>query len=286
MKLLYQGTAAAEGIPALFCECEACQTARKLGRNGVRLRAGALLDGRIKLDFGPDCYQQMLESGINYASIHTVLITHSHEDHLAETQLALRRPPYAHVISTDKRMTIYGNAAVGEKLKPLIRDDTQFVQVRPFEPFDVEGYTVIALNAVHCIKQDDPSSYPVTHEGTAYGRREEAFIYLIEKDGKRLLYAHDTDLFTPENMEFLCGKRLDLVSLDCTNGYLLSRWVGHMSAADDLLMRDRLTAQRSADSNTVFVANHFSHNGYPGEEKLKELLPGFVIARDGLEVEF
>ena len=34
MKLTYLGTAAAEGLPALFCNCEFCQKARELGVGG------------------------------------------------------------------------------------------------------------------------------------------------------------------------------------------------------------------------------------------------------------
>ncbi len=39
MKLKYLGTAAAEGIPALFCRCEMCAYARKAGGKG-RFDAG------------------------------------------------------------------------------------------------------------------------------------------------------------------------------------------------------------------------------------------------------
>ena len=121
MKLLYLGTAAAEAIPALFCECEACQKARSLGRAGVRGRAGSLLAGVLKIDFGPDSYRQMLDNGLSYAKIHSVLITHTHEDHLAVDELALRRQVTAHIHTEPKLMTVYGNAAVGEKLRSVVQ---------------------------------------------------------------------------------------------------------------------------------------------------------------------
>jgi phosphoribosyl 1,2-cyclic phosphodiesterase len=34
MKLNFLGTAAAEGFPAIFCNCEYCKEARKLGVGG------------------------------------------------------------------------------------------------------------------------------------------------------------------------------------------------------------------------------------------------------------
>ncbi|MBQ8533797.1 MAG: hypothetical protein IJ462_03090 [Clostridia bacterium] len=52
MKIKYLGTAAAEGIPALFCQCETCEKARKTGI--IRSRAQAIIDDCILLDFGPD----------------------------------------------------------------------------------------------------------------------------------------------------------------------------------------------------------------------------------------
>ena len=54
MKLQFLGTSAAEGIPALFCNCPACQYAYKTGGKEIRMRAGAMLDDVIKIDFGPD----------------------------------------------------------------------------------------------------------------------------------------------------------------------------------------------------------------------------------------
>ena len=38
MKIKYLGTAAAEAIPALFCTCDVCRKARKVGGRELRLR--------------------------------------------------------------------------------------------------------------------------------------------------------------------------------------------------------------------------------------------------------
>lgn len=285
MKLLYLGTAAAEGIPALFCECECCKKARLLGAAGVHTRSGAMLDGTFKIDFGPDSYKQMLDNGLNYAYVHSVLVTHSHEDHLDVDELQLRRGTFAQIFTTEKLMTVYGNERVGEKVKRHECEYFRFQPLKPFETVQIEGYGVTPLEAVHCISKDS-GLYPVIHEGTQYFRSEEAFIYLIEKGGKRLLYGHDTAKLTQKNLDFLKGKRLDLVSLDCTNGYLDVKWVGHMGAKDNLLMKERLIANGSADDKTIFVASHFSHNGYPGQAELEAMMPGFTVAYDGLEIEF
>ncbi|MBR4236019.1 MAG: hypothetical protein IKR85_08155 [Clostridia bacterium] len=286
MKILYQGTAAAEGIPALFCECEACRHARAVGGHEIRMRSGALVDGVLKLDFGPDSYRQELDAHLDYSHLKSVLITHSHEDHLSAHELALRREVYAYVYGEDNVMTVYGNARTGDLLAKYLNPLLEYRQVFPFETFETaEGYRVTPLDAVHCV-WDQGGMYPLTYKGKKYFRSEQALFYLIEKDDKRLLYGHDTSEFTSEDMEFLAGKHLDLVSLDCTNGALVNKWVGHMGCENDLNMRRALTENGAADGRTVFVANHFSHNGVRPEAEMQQLLPGFIIAYDGLEIEF
>lgn len=284
MKLLFMGTAAAEGIPALFCECEYCRYARKTGGRLIRSRAGALIDGKLKLDFGPDSFMQMLRCGVEYGAIHSVLITHSHEDHLDINDLGYRRDGYATFVDSDPRMTVYGNEAVGALIETIKGSHTFFKRVTPFETCTIEGYEVTPLEAVHCLDHSG-TRWKVMFEGREYHRSEEALFYLIEKDGKRVLYAHDTDEFTPGDIEFLKGKRCDLISLDCTNACKQYDYVGHMGYADDLRMRDKLIKNGTADGQTVFVANHFSHNGFVMGKTLEELMPGFVIAYDGLELE-
>lgn len=61
MKLRYLGTAAAEGVPAVFCPCPACAHARKVGGKEVRTRSGAIVDDALKLDFPGDAYMQALK---------------------------------------------------------------------------------------------------------------------------------------------------------------------------------------------------------------------------------
>ena len=284
MLLKYLGTAAAEAAPALFCQCGHCRYARRVKGREIRTRSGAILDGVIKIDFGPDSYLHELKYDLDYSKVHTLLITHSHEDHFDIPEVLCRREVCAHLPEGDPPMTVYGNARIGEMLENRMGSMLAFHQLHTFETVSCEGYDVTPLQAVHCLNHKARGEYPVIYRGTEYSRWEEAFIFLIEKDGKAILYAHDTDELTEENIRFLSGKRLNLVSLDCTNGYLNVTYIGHMGAGDDLNMRGRLIECGAADKNTVFVANHFSHNGLKPFGELEALMPGFVVAYDGLEI--
>lgn len=285
MRIRFLGTAAAEGVPALFCTCDFCRYARKAGGREVRTRAGSIVDGVLKLDFGPDSFKHMIDSGLDYTYLRALLVTHAHEDHLCPDDLFYRRPGFANLPENFPPLTVYGNARVGERLRPHLGAYLRFERLTAFKTVDIEGYAVTPLEAVHCIDKNG-DAYPVVFEGETYYRSEEAFFYLIEKDGESLLYAHDTDEFTSADMDFLAGRHIDLISMDCTNAARDSQYVGHMGLNDNLRMRQELLLNGAADTHTTFVANHFSHNGLVAYDELVRRLPCFVISCDSLELPF
>ena len=65
--------------------------------------------------------------------------------------------------------------------------------------------------------------------------------------------------------------------------------MGHMNLKKCVLMRDEFISLGIPDKNTVFVANHFSHNGansvYDEFVKIAEI-EGFLTSYDGMEIEF
>ena len=50
MKIKYLGTAAAEGVPAIFCHCEVCKYAREHKGKDIRTRSQAMIDDSILLE--------------------------------------------------------------------------------------------------------------------------------------------------------------------------------------------------------------------------------------------
>lgn len=275
MKIQYLGTAAAEGWPALFCGCEACEKARKLGGKDIRTRSQSIVDGKLLIDMPADTYYHALKYGIDFPTLQHILITHSHEDHFYPLDMILKAPPYAHENSV-KRIHIYGNNVIVKMLKeamavsgiPNIADYIVPVQVEPFQSFEAGEYKVTALLADH-----------IPHEN--------CYIYIIEKDGRRLLYAHDTGVFPAKTWDHLAGIRFDAVSLDCTFvlGY---NERGHMGLPNVHEIKERMLREGNADSDTQFIINHFSHNGNKTHEELSDCAEklGFLTAYDGMTVEF
>ena len=53
-KVTILGSAAAEGIPAMFCNCRVCVEAWKNGGKDIRLRMAYKFNEHVRVDFGPD----------------------------------------------------------------------------------------------------------------------------------------------------------------------------------------------------------------------------------------
>ncbi len=269
MKLKYLGTGASEGFPGVFCQCDACKRARGLGGKNLRRRSSAVLDGRILVDIPPDLYGSSLLQGVDLSQVPNIVVTHVHEDHFYLHELSNFTEPFAHridgpVVRFHGSVTVRDafDAKYGDELDGLV----QMVTLDAFVPTRVGGHTVTALPASH---------------GAGV-----SFIYLFESEGKRLLYANDTGLPSEVVWQYLQGKRLDLVSMDCTS-IIGESYATHMTISDNLKLRQRLRDMGSADDATVFVATHFSHNGILMHEEIEARFAGtgVCVAYDGFEVD-
>lgn len=270
MEILFCGTAAAEGWPAVFCTCDACQEARKRGGKNLRSRAAYMLDDRIRIDFGPDSNLQQQKYGLDYSLLEHVIFSHSHEDHLYGHELTNRQPGFS--IVPEKPLQIWGNARVEEK---LIRDlprgweryKIAFHRIAPWQPIALGGgVTATPILAAH-------------------DRSEECVNYIVESNGRRALFGHDTGWYDPPTWEFLEGRPLDLIILDCTYG-ARDHQSGHMGGLALIRVRDELARRNALSPNALCVATHFSHNGGTLHDELEAFFAphGFSVAYDGLRI--
>ena len=73
MKFKYLGTAAAEGFPAVFCNCIYCKKARELRGKNIRTRSQAMIDDKILLDFPADTYLHALQFDLDLSKVKLML---------------------------------------------------------------------------------------------------------------------------------------------------------------------------------------------------------------------
>ncbi len=278
MKVQYLGTGAAEGVPAVFCNCEYCRGLRERIAAGStaerRTRSQVVLDGELSIDFPPDAYAHAVERGVDLSKIAYLLVTHSHMDHFYAHDFILRGYKYAHDM-TAPVLTIFGNREVCD----VFREDTRREMKAEVAP-NVQLRTVGAFQE---IAFDDWRAYTFpAHHSSA-----EPLLYLVERGGKRVLHLTDTGRLPDESMDFLktMKKRADVVNLDCT--FL---WddadpnARHMNLKEVAYTIGRLERAGVVDGDTKKVITHFSHNSAPTAEALAraEREYGVIAAYDGM----
>ncbi len=275
MEIQYLGTAAAEGLPALFCECETCRKARDAGGKEIRTRTQAVVDGEILIDFPPDTYTHALSYALRLGQIQHLLVTHSHMDHFFPVELIHRHEHFGH--NAKGMLHVYGNEAAEKafydavlidrfRVHPL-DDAVRFIRIEPFADFMAAGFHIIPVPADH-------------------DKREDCLIYIMEKNGKCILYGHDTGMnLSSEAWECIFSHKYDLISMDATMGKIKADGY-HMGLADDIAFAKMLEEKGCICPDTVKVINHFSHNGGMTHGELEEFARehGMAAAYDGMKV--
>lgn len=251
------GSGAAEGIPAIFCECRLCTEARE--KKIYHTRSQVLIDGELLIDFPPDTYYRALCTGTDLSKIKNILITHSHSDHCFVGELQTQRmqtPIHVHANQTVCSLLIDGQRDKSNLIVHLRRS---------FETFAAGDFTVTALPATHMAN-------------------EECLIWLIEKNGKTILYATDTEYLRDEVLYKLSEQciRLDALIVDGTYGIFDMRGCGHMCFNDNAKLRGQLIQCGIADKNTRFFITHIFHGAAPDMSSLDNAVPdGYELLRDG-----
>jgi len=278
MKFKYLGTAAAEGIPALWCNCDTCKKAISLGNKNIMSRSQAIIDDGLLVDFPPDTFMHVANMGKTLCDIENILITHIHDDHMYPMDMLYRRNGYAYNVKYPKTNLIASPYVIDFFKKELthywykeelIDNEYNFIAVEPYKKYQISGYTIVPFEANHCL-------------GTG------AYIYLISKDGKNILYGNDTGIFIEKVDEYLSSHHIhiDLLSLDCTKGNTSATYTVHMSMNECDQVVKRFEKLGIIDKSTKRYYTHFSHNCQMVYDELviEAKKHDFEVAFDGLEI--
>jgi len=277
MKLKYLGTAAADGFPAVFCNCKHCNAAREEGGRSFRTRSQVIIDGDLLIDLPPDTYAHVQRYGLRLDRVKYLLITHSHGDHFAAGELIYRGGYFAQNLEVSD-LDMYCNAEVAGLLAkaeqyPPSHDHIHTHIVEPYKTYKLGEYEIIPLLTNHM-------------------KSEKALIYIIAKGGKTILYGNDTGYLLDEVFDFIKRKKIkfDLISLDCTQVEITpdnGDKGTHMGFNECYRVAARFKEQGSLNDGCRAIVTHFSHNGNPMRDRMEKLAAryGFSAAYDGMEVE-
>lgn len=274
MKLKYYGTGSCEGIPGIFCDCENCRKIRSVGGKSIRTRHQSSVDDKLLIDFPADTAVHVFYGGLPLYKIRNILLTHPHSDHLYLENFLLRDVQKKCTPDGAEILTVYSSGKTGAEIRSLAEKYgkehlIEFKELFPYKSYDIGGYEVIPLKAAHEYSAD-------------------SFIYIISKNEKSILYAHDTGYLPGETWDFIenSGKHFGIVSLDCAF-VTAPACETHMGLNENVKVRNRLIQSGCADEHTHLIANHFSHfHQFTHEELCEYIKPmGLEAAYDGMTVE-
>jgi phosphoribosyl 1,2-cyclic phosphate phosphodiesterase len=287
MEFVFLGTGAAEGVPAAYCRCPACQGVRGRGGIEIKTRSSARIGPHHQIDIGPDHYGQMSRAGVDMYDVEHILVTHSHEDHFDFYGLSAKQMTRE---TNNKPINVYvAETARGylegmlESMKPSANDLAWIAAnivvhgLRYFSDYTIGGFTVHTVKANH----------------TAHGVGEYAINYLIEMPhGRTLLYACDTGYYADETWAYLEGRRVDTLIMECTFAGKTDRPEfpgGHLDLPSYFKTLERMEKIGFIDARTSVYATHFNpHQGLDHNDIHKRLQDSrfhAVAAYDGLRAE-
>ncbi|MFZ4506287.1 MAG: MBL fold metallo-hydrolase [Fimbriimonas sp.] len=267
MNLRLLGTGAADGIPGMFASNRVCEVARTLGGKDVRSRSSAIIDDHILLDFGPDTWHQFAREGLRARDLSAVMFTHGHDDHFAVNELQYCMFPF--VDDEIAPFAIYANPQVSARIW----------EKYPDWPLEV--------HAVHCEQTFVLGDYLITPIEANHKEDEESLNYIVERDGRRLLYATDTGIYPEHTFKFLKTQRIDTLVIECTEGFKKTAYPGHLDIAQCVQMVSWMRQFGVLRPGSRVITTHHSHEGEAthGELEVELAKHGIEPGFDGMQIE-
>ena len=205
MRIELLGTGAAWPIPRLGCDCQQCTSQDPRDR---RLRSSIMVEGRVLVDAGPDCYHQLRRAG---ALPEAVVITHADHDHVLGV----------HDLAKLGRIPMHITKPVERSLRKLFpRIDQRVMHMTPGVPVDLgDGL--------------DCRPFEVQHGSTpTLGLR-------FTQGAASLVYIPDTGAAPDSKL----ARGADLLILDGSRK--TNTFSGHLSMEDAIPIVRRLRARRT-----------------------------------------
>lgn len=265
MNIRLLGTGGADGIPSLYSNDRVSKNARLVKGKEIRTRSGALVDGRIKIDYPPDTFSQLIRDGLDARDWIALLFTHSHADHFAFAELQYGLIPFLDAELSD--FTIYGNESICHMIRSVY--DAWPLEIIPTPSFETRTfaeYTLTPIQAYHMLEEDAQN--------------------LLLSDGQvNFLYATDTGYWQEPTWEYLQGVRLDGLVIECTEGHKRSEYFGHLDISACLEVVGRLRTMGTLKAGATIFTTHHAHTGDVTHAELEDIFGphGISPGYDGLE---
>ena len=289
MKITFLGTSAGEEYPGIWCDCENCTKARNWGGKNIRRNSSVIIDGDIMIDIGKAAHIQAERFGLNIREIKTLVLTHSHKDHLNTHTLWARQMFYdVNTISAEKRkqvssprftplpqLNIIGSKQVSDT---LIKDgidyssprwQMQFNIVEPFKKYSYGNLEIYTLDGNH----NDGDIHSIN--------------YIITRKNRTFLYLTDTGYPFDGTLEALKNYKYDFIITEGTFGFGEDS-TGHMRLDKNIQLLKFFNENKLWKDKPDYYITHVAPHWCPPHDEYSPIVEekGLKLAYDGLILEY
>ena len=289
VKLTFFGTGSGTRYPAVWCACEHCAYARAAGGRNIRANCSALLDGDVLLDMNAETFGSADRFGMPLLDADHLLVTHAHGDHFAPDWLVWRRmTPGIEALEPEEqrlrfasrytrlpRLTVCGNRHVARMLEEM-------PELSLSKPEQSLSFQLLEAGVTYALKED----LHVTPIAAEHGPEGFTLNYILQREGRTLLYALDTGGYPEASLEVLRRFRYDLVVMEGTFGPAFAR-KGHMTLDKNLEMLRFFMENALWSGAPRFYLSHLSPHWTPPHDQFAEMVApyGMQVAYDGLTLD-
>ncbi len=232
------------------------------GEDGVRGSTSSLLNGHILIDCGITGLRNLERFHIPHASIDTLLITHSHDDHFEPEQILELAG------GTQKPLDVYASPDALAQLPQTGR-----IVPHPLLPGAKFQSGEVAVTAL-----------PANHMTNIPG--EAALHFCFETPAGNVLYALDGAWLLKQAIRLIEHLRFDWIILDCTMAEAGDfRIFEHTDFDMAVHIMKTLRTLNIADGHTRVILNHLARTLWPKTEEERQQRiagSGFELAFDGM----
>lgn len=281
IKITFLGTGAATAMPLPFCKCETCRYARAFKGKDIRKRAAVMINGALLIDLGPDVPNACIQYDQDLANIKYILQTHAHSDHFDAGHLMTRHKDYA--VEGIEEIILMASHGTFMVMDEALRKEDASINL-----LDKNSQSALSLTLETIANQEEKliGDYKVTAFDAQHGSSQEALVYLIEYQGKSVLYGTDLLEVSEAMYTALEDITLDMIILDQTYGEGYNAG-GHLDAGKIKTIIKRMKRLGIVNEQTLIYATHISHEGNDIHVVMEAQADqaGYHIAYDGCVVE-
>ena len=197
MNITILGSGGWEGIPAPFCKCRVCKSAKNSKSKDYRTRPEILIEsakGKILLEISPDIRLQ--SSRFDLSGVKDFFISHWHFDHMYGL---LELHAWSDIIMNGK-INIYCSKNTKDWLdKSFGYIPKNIIVLKPFQKITLFGMNITPIPLQHMYSQDIELSE---------SQLENVYGYLIEEKGKKFVYLADYFNIPNKSLDIIKGSNI------------------------------------------------------------------------------